>query len=337
MIKEFFNHPLRELNSFHVEEQADHIIEFDSAEDLDQIFGKESSPKKWYALGGGNNILFTRRFEGTLIKPIGKTIRIIEEDEESVLLHVEAGLEWDDMVEWAVEHGLWGVENLSLIPGTVGASPVQNIGAYGAEAKDVIERVNFFDTQDCTHKSLSHEECRFAYRDSIIKRELMGLCIITSVEFRLKKTPQPNLGYGDLKAETEKRGGATLGNIRDAVCSIRRSKLPDPAELGNAGSFFKNPIVEHELAEQMRLKYENMPIYPTADTQKKKLAAGWLIDQCGLKGYRQGHVGVHERQALVLVNYGGANGDEVMTLAHEVCSKVAEKFGIDIEPEVNVL
>ncbi len=337
MIKEFFNHPLRELNSFHVEEQADHIIEFDSAEDLDEIFGKEDSPKKWYALGGGNNILFTRRFEGSLIKPVGKTIRRIEEDEESVLLNIEAGLEWDDMVAWAVEHDLWGVENLSLIPGSIGASPVQNIGAYGAEAKDVIERVNYFDTLDCTHKSLSKEECRFAYRDSIFKRELKGRTIITSVEFRLKKTPQPNLGYGDLKAETESRGGATLRNIRDAVCSIRRSKLPDPAELGNAGSFFKNPIVECKVAEELRLKYENMPIYPTAESEKKKLAAGWLIDQCGLKGYRQGPVGVHKHQALVLVNYGGANGDQVMTLAHEVCDKVAEKFGIDIEPEVNVL
>lgn len=337
MINEYFNHPLRELNSFHVEEMADHILEFDRAEDLDQIFGSENAPQKWYALGGGNNILFTRRFEGTLIKPTGTKIHILTDDEDSVLVSVEAGLEWDDMVEWAVEHELWGVENLSLIPGTIGASPVQNIGAYGAEAKDVIERVHFFDTSDRTHKSLSHEECRFAYRDSIFKGELKGRCIITSVEFRLKKRAQPNLAYGDLKAETEKRGYATLRNIRDAVCAIRRSKLPDTAILGNAGSFFKNPIVEREVAEQMRLKYENMPLYPTADSQKAKLAAGWLIDQCGLKGYRQGNVGVHERQALVLVNYGGASGNDVMSLAHDVCHKVAQKFGIDIEPEVNVL
>ncbi|MBR6814581.1 MAG: UDP-N-acetylmuramate dehydrogenase [Alistipes sp.] len=337
MINEYFNHPLRELNSFHVEEMADHILEFDRAEDLDQIFGSENAPQKWYALGGGNNILFTRRFEGTLIKPTGTKIHILTDDEDSVLVSVEAGLEWDDMVEWAVEHELWGVENLSLIPGTIGASPVQNIGAYGAEAKDVIERVHFFDTSERTHKSLRREECRFAYRNSIFKGELKGRCIITSVEFRLKKRAQPNLAYGDLKAETEKRGDATLRNIRDAVCAIRRSKLPDTAILGNAGSFFKNPIVEREVAEQMRLKYENMPIYPTADSQKAKLAAGWLIDKCGLKGYRQGNVGVHERQALVLVNYGGANGNDVMSLAHDVCCKVAQKFGIDIEPEVNVL
>lgn len=337
MIKEYFDHPLRELNSFHVEEQADHIIEFNRAEDLNEIFGSDNAPQHWYALGGGNNILFTRRFEGTLIKPTGERITIIKEDPSSVNILVEAGLEWDDMVEWAVSHELWGVENLSLIPGTIGASPVQNIGAYGAEAKDVIERIHYFDTTDCSHKTLRNEECHFAYRDSIFKRELKGRVIITSVEFRLSKIPQPNLGYGDLKAETEARGGATLRNIRDAVCSIRRSKLPDPAELGNAGSFFKNPIVELSVAELLSSKYENMPIYPTADPEKRKLAAGWLIDKSGLKGYRNGNVGVHERQALVLVNYGGANGTEVISLAKEVCRQVAEKFGIEIEPEVNLL
>ena len=337
MIKEYFDHPLKELNSFHVEEQADHIIEFDQAEDLDQIFGSGNAPQKWYALGGGNNILFTRRFEGTLLKPTGKKIEILKEDQESVNILIEAGLEWDDMVEWAVSHELWGVENLSLIPGTIGASPVQNIGAYGAEAKDVIVKVNYFDTTDCTHKSLRHEECQFAYRDSIFKRELKGKVIITSVEFKLSKTAQPNLGYGDLKAETEARGGATLRNIRDAVCAIRRSKLPDPEVLGNAGSFFKNPIVELALAEELSQKFENMPVYPTPDPEKRKLAAGWLIDKSGLKGHRDGKVGVHERQALVLVNYGGASGNEVIALAHKVCQEVAEKFGIEIEPEVNLL
>ena len=328
---------MSELNSFHVEEQADHIIEFDQAEDLEKIFGPGNAPQRWYALGGGNNILFTRRFEGTLIKPMGKQIEIVKEDKESVIIMVEAGLEWDDMVEWAVSHELWGVENLSLIPGTIGASPVQNIGAYGAEAKDVIERVNYFDTTDYNHKSIGREECQFAYRDSIFKRELKGKVIITSVEFRLSKTPQPNLGYGDLKAETEARGGATLKNIRDAVCAIRRSKLPDPKELGNAGSFFKNPIVEKVRAEELSQKFENMPIYPTPDPEKRKLAAGWLIDKSGLKGHRDGNVGVHERQALVLVNYGGATGNEVIELAHKVCREVAEKFGIEIEPEVNLL
>jgi UDP-N-acetylmuramate dehydrogenase len=214
---------------------------------------------------------------------------------------------------------------------------VQNIGAYGTEAKDIIHAVHYFDTQLREHRTLTNKECRFAYRDSIFKQELRGHAIITSVEFCLSKIPQPNLGYGDLIRETEARGEASLQNIRDAVCAIRQGKLPDTAVLGNAGSFFKNPIIPREDAEQMQAQYENMPIYPTADDNKRKLAAGWLIDQAGMKGYRNGNVGVHDRQALVLVNYGGATGCEVINLSKEVQLRVKEKFGIAIEPEVNIL
>ena len=214
---------------------------------------------------------------------------------------------------------------------------MQNIGAYGAEAKDVISRVHYFDTVEHKHLTLTNAECRFAYRDSIFKRELRGRAIITSVEFCLSKEPKVNLGYGDLARETEARGGATLKNIREAVCAIRRSKLPDTAVLGNAGSFFKNPIVDAEVAEALMAKYENMPNYPAANPEKRKLAAGWLIDQAGMKGYRTGNVGVHDRQALVLVNHGGATGGDVMRLAHYVCGKVKENFGVEISPEVNVL
>ena len=337
MIKKYFDHPLRDLNSFHVEERADCIIEFDCAEELEQIFARGEAPERWYTLGGGNNILFTKRYEGTLIHPAGRKITIIDENSEQLSVEVEAAVEWDDFVAWCVERELWGAENLSLIPGTIGAAPVQNIGAYGAEAKDVISRVHYFDTQECKHLSLTNAECRFAYRDSIFKQELRGRAIITSVEFTLSKQPQPNLGYGDLARETEARGGATLKNIREAVCAIRRSKLPDTAVLGNAGSFFKNPIVESGVAEALMTRYENMPIYPTANPQMRKLAAGWLIDQAGMKGYRAGNVGVHDRQALVLVNHGGATGGEVMALARDVQSRVAEKFGVEIEAEVNVL
>ena len=336
MIKEYKDHPLRDLNSFHVEERADRIIEFDSKQDLDQIFAEGATPENWYTLGGGNNILFTQRFAGTLLKPVGKGIKIKAQIDDSVIVEAEAGVEWDDMVAWSVERDLWGMENLSLIPGTVGAAPVQNIGAYGAEAKDVIERVHFFDVEDRKHHTLGCAECRFAYRESIFKHELKGRAIITSVEFRLSKSSQPSLGYGDLAKEVELRGGATLKNIREAVCAIRQSKLPDTAVLGNAGSFFKNPIVNKEVSERLKAEYDTMPIYPVSE-HKCKLAAGWLIDQAGLKGYRKGNVGVHERQALVLVNFGGATGAEVIALSKEVREKVFAKFGINIDPEVNIL
>lgn len=336
MIKEYKDHPLRDLNSFHVEERADRIIEFDSKQDLDQIFAEGATPENWYTLGGGNNILFTQRFAGTLLKPVGKEIKIKAQIDDSVIVEAEAGVEWDDLVAWSVERDLWGMENLSLIPGTVGAAPVQNIGAYGAEAKDVIERVHFFDVEDRKHHTLGCAECRFAYRESIFKHELKGRAIITSVEFRLSKSSQPSLGYGDLAKEVELRGGATLKNIREAVCAIRQSKLPDTAVLGNAGSFFKNPIVNKEVSERLKAEYDSMPIYPVSE-HKCKLAAGWLIDQAGLKGYRKGNVGVHERQALVLVNFGGATGAEVITLSEEVREKVFAKFGINIDPEVNIL
>ena len=336
MIKEYKDHPLRDLNSFHVEERADRIIEFDSKQDLDQIFAEGATPENWYTLGGGNNILFTQRFAGTLLKPVGKGIKIKAQIDDSVIVEAEAGVEWDDLVAWSVERDLWGMENLSLIPGTVGAAPVQNIGAYGAEAKDVIERVHFFDVEDRKHHTLGCAECRFAYRESIFKHELKGRAIITSVEFRLSKSSQPSLGYGDLAKEVEARGGATLKNIREAVCAIRQSKLPDTAVLGNAGSFFKNPIVNKEVSERLKAEYDSMPIYPVSE-HKCKLAAGWLIDQAGLKGYRKGNVGVHERQALVLVNFGGATGAEVIALSKEVREKVFAKFGINIDPEVNIL
>lgn len=336
MINILKNHPLRDLNSFHVEEHADCIIEFSQKEDLNSIFAQGEAPQNWFVLGGGNNILFTKRFEGTLIKPVGKEITIKAQIDDCVIVKADAGVEWDEMVEWSVEKGLWGMENLSLIPGSVGASPVQNIGAYGAEAKDVIERVHFFNVEECKHHTLGNAECHFAYRDSIFKRELKGKVIITAVEFRLNKYPQPNLAYGDLSKEVEARGGSSLKNIREAVCAIRRSKLPDTAVLGNAGSFFKNPIVNKSVSEELKAQYADMPTYPLSDS-KCKLAAGWLIDKAGLKGYRKGNVGVHDRQALVLVNLGGATGANVIDLAHEVQRSVKEKFGIEIEPEVNIL
>ncbi|OKY99145.1 MAG: UDP-N-acetylenolpyruvoylglucosamine reductase [Alistipes sp. 58_9_plus] len=336
MIRETADAPLRQRNSFHVEEQAERLIEFDREEDLDLIFGK-GRPERWYVLGGGNNILFTRRFEGTLIKPAATGITVIGEDADTVTLRAEAATDWDRMVAWCVERGLWGAENLSLIPGTVGASPVQNIGAYGAEAAGIIYRVHLYDTLRREHVTLEKADCHFAYRDSIFKHEMRGRTVITAVELRLGKHPSPNLAYGDLKAQVEARGGASIANIRNAVCAIRRSKLPDPDTLGNAGSFFKNPVVDNATAERLREEDPACPVYPVSAHGMCKLAAGWLIDRAGLKGFRMGRVGVHERQALVLVNFGGATGNDVMALARYVQQRVFDSFGVRIEPEVNIL
>ena len=214
---------------------------------------------------------------------------------------------------------------------------MQNIGAYGAEAAGIIYRVHLYDTLRREHATLEKADCRFAYRDSIFKHELRGRTVITAVELRLGKHPAPNLAYGDLKAQVEARGGASIANIRDAVCAIRRSKLPDPDTLGNAGSFFKNPVVDNATAERLREEDPACPVYPVSAHGMCKLAAGWLIDRAGLKGFRMGRVGVHERQALVLVNFGGATGNEVIALARYVQDRVFDRFGVRIEPEVNIL
>ncbi len=328
---------LAERNSFGVVQRAKTLIEFETADDLREIFS-EQHPDKWYVLGGGNNTLFTRDWDGVLLTPVARGVSVIYEDDDSMSLRVEAGANWDELVEWCVERGLWGMENLSLIPSSVGAAPVQNIGAYGAEAKDVITVVEYFDTRDLSVVRLDREACSFAYRESIFKHELKGIAIILAVEFKLSKTPRPNLGYGDVIGEVEARGGATLRNIRDAVCAIRSRKLPDTKVLGNAGSFFKNPIVDVAVADRLTAEYPEMPRYALPnDTEHVKLAAGWLIDKAGLKGYREGNVGVHDRQALVLVNHGGATGSEVIALSQRVCREVKSRFGVDIVPEVNIL
>ena len=336
MIRLFENVSLDNRNSFHVRQRAARLVEFDRADELPELFGRYS-PERWMVLSGGNNILFTQDYAGTLITPCNKEFAVVAEAAQSLTVKVDAGVEWDDFVAWCVERGLWGAENLSLIPGKVGAAPVQNIGAYGAEAKDIIANVEMYFPEQGNFATLAAEHCAFGYRDSVFKRTLKGRVIITAVEFRLSKLPHPNIGYGDVVREVEARGGATLHNIREAVCAIRRSKLPDTAVMGNAGSFFKNPIVDMTVAERLKAQYPDMPLYVVADGAKAKLAAGWLIDRAGMKGFAEGNVGVHERQALVLVNKGGATGGEVMALARKVQERVREKFGIAIDTEVNIL
>ncbi len=335
MIREFHQISLRTRNSFGVDQQAARLIEFETPEDLRTLFAA-GIPEKWTVLAGGNNILFTRDYDGVLLTPVARGITLLSDDGDEVRVRADAGVEWDDLVEWAVGRGLWGIENLSLIPGKAGAAPVQNIGAYGCEAKDAIRRVEMYCIETGAMLTLDAAHCGFGYRESVFKHDLKGRVIITAVEIALTHTPRPRLGYGDVEREVEARGGATLRNIREAICAIRRAKLPDPAVLGNAGSFFKNPVVGAAAAERLLAEYPDMPHYP-APEGRVKLAAGWLIDRAGMKGRRKGAVGVHERQALVLVNHGGATGGEVIAFAHEVQERVREKFGIEIDTEVNIL
>lgn len=335
MIREFHQISLRTRNSFGVDQQAARLAEFETPEDLRTFFAA-GIPRRWLVLAGGNNILFTRDYDGVLLTPVARQITLLSDDGEEVRVRADAGVEWDDLVEWAVERGLWGIENLSLIPGKAGAAPVQNIGAYGCEAKDAIRRVEMYCVETGAMLTLDAAHCGFGYRESVFKHDLKGKVIITAVEIALSHTPRPRLGYGDVEREVEARGGVTLRNIREAICSIRRAKLPDPAVLGNAGSFFKNPVVGATAAERLLAEYPDMPHYP-APEGRVKLAAGWLIDRAGMKGRREGAVGVHERQALVLVNHGGATGGEVIAFAHKVQETVREKFGIEIDTEVNIL
>ena len=335
MIREFHQISLRTRNSFGVDQQAARLAEFETPEDLRTFFAA-GIPRRWLVLAGGNNILFTRDYDGVLLTPVARQITLLSDDGEEVRVRADAGVEWDDLVEWAVERGLWGIENLSLIPGKAGAAPVQNIGAYGCEAKDAIRRVEMYCVETGAMLTLDAAHCGFGYRESVFKHDLKGKVIITAVEIALSHAPRPRLGYGDVEREVEARGGVTLRNIREAICSIRRAKLPDPAVLGNAGSFFKNPVVGAAAAERLLAEYPDMPHYP-APEGRVKLAAGWLIDRAGMKGRRAGAVGVHERQALVLVNHGGATGGEVIAFAHKVQETVREKFGIEIDTEVNIL
>ena len=289
MIREFHQISLRGRNSFGVDQRAARLVEFETAEDLRTFFAA-GIPGRWTVLAGGNNILFTEDYDGVLLTPVARQIALLSDDGDEVRLRVEAGVEWDDLVEWAVERGLWGIENLSLIPGKAGSAPVQNIGAYGCEAKDAIRRVEMYRVETGNLLTLDAAHCGFGYRESVFKHDLKGRVIITAIEIRLSHTPRPKLGYGDVEREVEARGGATLRNIREAICSIRRAKLPDPAVLGNAGSFFKNPVVEAPVAERLLAEYPDMPHY-AAPEGRVKPAAGWLIDRAGMKGYREGKRG----------------------------------------------
>ena len=336
-MKEYTDYPILKYNTFGMDVKASRFVEYSSVGELKSFLASRDVASPLLHIGGGSNLLFLSDFKGTILHSAIKGFCIEGESDEWIDIKAGAGEVWDDFVAYTVSEGWYGAENLSIIPGEVGASAVQNIGAYGAEAAGIIYRVHLYDTLRREHATLEKADCRFAYRDSIFKHEMRGRTVITAVELRLGKHPSPNLAYGDLKAQVEARGGASIANIRNAVCAIRRSKLPDPDTLGNAGSFFKNPVVDNATAERLREEDPACPVYPVSAHGMCKLAAGWLIDRAGLKGFRMGRVGVHERQALVLVNFGGATGNEVIALARYVQQRVFDSFGVRIEPEVNIL
>jgi UDP-N-acetylmuramate dehydrogenase len=290
-----------------------------------------------HILGGGSNLLLTQNLLGLTIKNEIDGIEIMLENEHEVLVKVGGGVVWHQFVLWAVANGLGGIENLSLIPGTVGASPIQNIGAYGVELKDVFHSLDAYDLGTGEPCTFHQEECQFGYRDSVFKRELKGKFFIVNVNFRLQKHPKTNTAYGDIQRILQEWEIAkpTISDVSNAVIHIRQSKLPDPAVIGNAGSFFKNPELEPADFQRFKEKFPEAPNYPQADG-RVKLPAGWLIEQAGWKGERIGDAGCHAKQALVLVNYGEAKGEEILALAEKIQASVLEKFGIALTPEVNI-
>ncbi len=338
MIRSYTNFQLQKHNTFGIKATSKYYFEFTETEDLAGFLATNKDWQNWpiLILGEGSNLLFVNDFPGLIINPNIPGITTVHEDRNNVWLEVGAGVVWDDLVEFSVIHRWGGIENLSLIPGKVGAAAVQNIGAYGMEIQNRIESVTGFDLETQTEYTYDAIDCQYAYRDSIFKNQLKNRFVITSVAFKLDKFPEFFLNYGDLRTEVEKLGGVNLRNIRQAVIHVRESKLPDPSVIGNAGSFFKNPIVNASVAEELLINFPALPHYPPTEV-KTKLAAGWLIEQCGWKGYRSGDAGVHEKQALVLVNYGYATGREIYDLSEEIKQSVQEKFGVELEREVNVI
>ncbi len=328
------NYSLLHNNTFGIDVTARYFFEYETKEELQFFLQSEIAKKnKLLPIGGGSNLLFLSDFEGVILHSQLKEIEIENEDEDFIFVKVGSGVVWDSFVQHCVDNGWGGVENLSLIPGEVGASPVQNIGAYGVEAKDLIYSVEVVSIKDSSVVEFANSDCRFGYRDSVFKHEFKDKFIVVSVTFQLRKNPIYNLDYQYLKSEVGKRGDCSLKTIRETIIEIRNSKLPLPEVLGSAGSFFMNPVVEKDFALELQKKYPLMPFYSLSETSVK-LSSAWLIDQCGWKGKRIENVGVYEKQPLVLVNFGGASGKEVVSLAEEIQQSVFEKFKVKIKPEV---
>jgi UDP-N-acetylmuramate dehydrogenase len=324
-------------NTFGIDCQASAILELKSENEVEKIL-QEIQNKDFLILGGGSNILFTQDFNGTIILNRITGIELISENENEVLVEVGAGEVWHDFVLHSLSKNWFGVENLSLIPGCVGASPIQNIGAYGVEIIDVLDSVQFYHLDEQNFQTLGVSECKLGYRESIFKHDLKGKIIITKVRFRLSKMPNLKLEYGAIKDTLNEMDieNPTPQDVSKAVIHIRSSKLPNPKEIGNCGSFFKNPIIKTDKFLKIKSLHPTLPSYP-ADDNFTKIPAGWLIEQAGWKGQTFGNIGVHKNQALVLVNYGGGKGIEIKELAFKIIQSVKEKFDIELTPEVNII
>ncbi|WP_247232401.1 UDP-N-acetylmuramate dehydrogenase [Telluribacter sp. SYSU D00476] len=333
------NVSLRPYNTFGLEAKARYFVEVTTADELRQLLQNPrwQQVPKWI-LGGGSNVLLTQDVDALVIRIAIKGMEVVKEDDEHVYLRVGAGEVWHELVLHTVEAGYSGLENLSLIPGTVGAAPMQNIGAYGVEIKEVFEELEAVHIETAQARRFKADECNFGYRESVFKRDLRGQYIITAVTFRVNKVPAFQVSYGDIQKTLAEMNVQELSTraISEAVIRIRQSKLPDPTQIGNAGSFFKNPEIPKAQYDQLKQEYPELPGYVTAP-DKIKVPAGWLIEQAGWKGFREGQVGVHARQALVLVNYGGGTGEQIKALAERVQASVEAKFGIKLTPEVNFI
>ncbi|MDQ6608206.1 MAG: UDP-N-acetylmuramate dehydrogenase [Bacteroidota bacterium] len=334
------NVSLRPYNTFGIDAAARYFTTFETVEELKELFGnsKFKIQGSKLILGGGSNILLTKDFNGLVLKNEIGGIEVVKEDVDHIYLKAGAGENWHKVVMYCVENGFAGIENLSLIPGNVGASPMQNIGAYGVDIKDVFHELEAFDIKDNTITKFSLQECEFGYRESVFKHKYKGRFVILNVTYRLNKQLVFNTSYGAIQQELEKMGARNLSikTISQAVINIRSSKLPDPKLIGNAGSFFKNPHVDKKSFHMLQKKYPALP-YFSFDEENVKLPAGWLIEQCGWKGYRKGDAGCYPKQALVLVNYGSASGEEIFSLSEDILQSVKNKFGIVLEREVNIV
>jgi UDP-N-acetylmuramate dehydrogenase len=333
------NISLRPYNTFDIDVTARYFAKFTSLDELAELldFSRSKPEMRRLVIGGGSNILLTKNFDGLVARNEMQGIEIVKADKEHVYVRAAAGENWHQFVLYCIDNDFAGVENLSLIPGNVGASPMQNIGAYGVEIKDVFHQLEAYNITENKIEKFSGKDCEFGYRESVFKRKYKEQYVITTVTFKLNKLPSFNIQYGAIKQELEKMGVQQLSiqAISQAVISIRQSKLPDPKKTGNAGSFFKNPTINKEQFENLRNQFPAIVGFHVND-HEVKVAAGWLIEQCGWKGYREGDAGCHGQQALVLVNYGHAKGSEIFDLSSKIMESVRKKFGIQLEREVNV-